>query len=179
MNKISKHIGFARLAAIPAIFLLTVVAWAANVNTDFDHHVDFSKFHTYSWKAVKTSNQLFEPRVKDAVDKELKAKGWHEVQSGGDVTLTAVGSVANQTEYETFYNGMGGWRWRGFGDRETIAPVNYKVGTLIVDMYNTADKRLIWRGTSDDTLSDKPEKNTKKLDDAVRKMFDKFPPKQK
>jgi hypothetical protein len=36
-----------------------------------------------------------------------------------------------------------------------------------------------WRGVASDTLSSKPEKNDKKLDEAVQKMFDKFPPKSK
>jgi hypothetical protein len=38
---------------------------------------------------------------------------------------------------------------------------------------------LLWRGTSSDTLSDNPEKNTKKMDKGVEKMFKDFPPKAK
>jgi Domain of unknown function (DUF4136) len=34
----------------------------------------------------------------------------------------------------------------------------------------------MWRGLAHDQLSDKPEKNTEKLQKAVDKMFDKFPP---
>jgi hypothetical protein len=37
--------------------------------------------------------------------------------------------------------------------------------------------RGIWRGTSTSTLSDKPEKNTKKIHKAVEKLFKKYPPK--
>ncbi len=161
------------------LLISAVALWAANVNTDYDHNVNFSQFHTYSWKALKTTNQLFESRVKDAVDHQLQAKGLREVAQGGDLTLTAVGAVHDRTEYQSFYNGMGGWWWGGFGNVETTTPVNYAVGTLVVDLYNTATKRLVWRGTASDTLSDKPQKNTKKLDDAVKKMFDKFPPKEK
>jgi len=35
---------------------------------------------------------------------------------------------------------------------------------------------LIWRSAASDTLSGNPEKNTKKLDKEVHKMFQHFPP---
>ena len=53
---------------------------------------------------------------------------------------------------------------------------NYRVGTLIVDLYQASDKQLIWRGSSNDTLSNNTEHNEKDLDKAVDKMFKKFPP---
>jgi hypothetical protein len=167
---------------VPAGLLLlafAVTAVAQNVHTDYDKHADFSQFHTYSWVKVKTENPLWEQRIKDAVDKQLQAKGWQRVDSGGDVALTAVGAAKNQQEYQTFYNGFGpGWRWGGFGNEATTTVQNYKVGTLVVDMYNAQNKELLWRGTSDDTLSDNPQKNEQKLDKAVDKMFDHFPPKE-
>ena len=53
------------------------------------------------------------------------------------------------------------------------------VGTLTIDMFDSSNKQLIWRGSSSDTLADKPEKNEKKLDKAVADMFKKFPPESK
>jgi hypothetical protein len=128
---------------------------------------------------VETENPLWEPRIQEAVDKELQAKGWQRVDSGGDVALAAVGATKNQQEYQTFYNGLGpGWGWGGFGNTAATTTVqNYRVGTVVIDMYDARTKRLLWRGVASDTLSDKPEKNQKKLEKAVSKMFDKFPPK--
>jgi Domain of unknown function (DUF4136) len=51
------------------------------------------------------------------------------------------------------------------------------IGTLVVDIYDSSSKHLVWRGMAHDQLSDKPEKNTQKLQKAVDKLFDKFPPK--
>jgi hypothetical protein len=53
------------------------------------------------------------------------------------------------------------------------------MGTLVVDMFDAKTKNQIWRGSADGTLSDKPEKVIKKLDDAVQKMFQHFPPQPK
>ena len=80
----------------------------------------------------------------------------------------------------TFYDGFGGgWYWRGFGGfgEATTTVDTYRVGTLVVDMFDASTKNLIWRGVSSDTLSSNPEKNTKKLDENVHKMFEHFPPK--
>lgn len=44
---------------------------------------------------------------------------------------------------------------------------------------NTPTKKLVWRRVANDALSDKPEKNQKKLEKAVGEIFDHFPPKSK
>ncbi len=53
------------------------------------------------------------------------------------------------------------------------------VGTLMVDVYDSKTHQLQWRGTVHEDLSNKASKNTSKLDKAVDKMFDKYPPKGK
>jgi hypothetical protein len=50
------------------------------------------------------------------------------------------------------------------------------VGTLVVDLFDANAKKLIWRGSSSDTLSNKADKNIKDLDKGVQKMFEHFPP---
>jgi len=37
-------------------------------------------------------------------------------------------------------------------------------------------KQLVFRGTASDEISDKPEKNIKKIEKASSKMFKNFPP---
>ena len=70
---------------------------------------------------------------------------------------------------------MGGWRWGGFGETRTEV-LNYPVGALVLDMYDAHNRQLIWRGVATQSLSDKPEKSEQKLDKAVNKMLDHFPP---
>jgi len=159
-----------------AVALASIVA-AQEVRTDWDKNAVFERFHTHSSGRVRASNPLWEPRIEEVVDKELSGKGWHKVQDGGDIVIMAVGATRNLQEYQTFYDGMGGWRWGGFGETTTTVQ-NYRVGTLVLDMYTTNDKHLIWRGTASDTLSDNPERNEKNLDKVVDKMFKKFPPKK-
>jgi hypothetical protein len=169
-----------RIASIVIVLISATLALAQDVQTDYDHHVDFSKYKTYSWAKVETSNSIWDSRVKDAVDKELQSKGLTQAPSGGDIAIVAVGTTREKPTLETYYSGgFGGWGWRGFGDTATTTVENYKEGTLVVDMFDNNTRKLIWRGTSSDTLSDKSEKNIKKLDKGVDKMFKDFPPKAK
>jgi hypothetical protein len=167
---------FVALALVAVLF--SIPALAEKIETDYDHSVNFSQYHTYSWGHVHSTNPFFEKRIRDAVDHELQSKGWQLVPEGGDVTLTAVAVKKNKAEYTTFYDGWGGgWRWHGWGGGMATTMVeDVPVGTLVVDIYDTATEQLIWRGVAQDQLSDKPEKDTKKLEKAVSKMFEKFPP---
>lgn len=161
---------------LSVVLAFTAIALGQDVRTDYDKHAMFGNYHTYSWEKVQTSDPLWESRIKDAVDRDLQAKGWQKVESGADVAVMAVGSARNQQEYTTFYNGLGGWRWGGFGETTTTVE-NYRVGTLVLDMYDAKTKQLVWRGSANDTLSNKPDKNEKTLDKSVDKMLKDFPPK--
>ncbi len=166
-----------RSTALFALLAFTSLGgFAREIRTDFDHHVNFSQYKTYSWGKVETPDPLWNDRVKEAVDQELRKKGWTEVPSDGDVTIVAVGTTREKPTLRTFYDGFDGWMWSGFADATTYVE-NYTVGTLIIDMFDSKTKRLIWRGTASDVVSGKPEKDDKKLKQAVSKMFDHFPPK--
>ena len=161
---------------VALVVLAATFTFAQDVKTDYDHHADFTRYRTYRWERVQTSNPLWQQRIQDAVDKDLSSKGWQRTDSGGDVALVAVGATHDENEYQTFYNGMPGWQWRGFGDTATTTVSTYQVGTLVVDIYDSTSKQLLWRGSASDTLSDKPEKNEAKLYKAIDKMLDHFPP---
>jgi len=171
-------------AAVCTLFFLSVLgaAFAQHVKTDFDHRANFSQYKTYSWQDIKPENSLWDARIRTAVDAQLAAKGWTQVATGGDVSIVAIKTTQTQRQLQTFYDGMGGgWRWRGFGGmgEATTTEQDYKEGTLVVDMYDSKTKQLIWRGSAEDTLSDKAAKNEKNLDKGVAKMFKDFPPKSK
>ena len=167
------------VATLAGLLLTASAAFAIKVKTDYDHGANFGNYKTYSWTSVKTANSIWDERVKDAVNNALKAKGLTEVPSGGDVAVAAMSSTRNQQTLQTFYDGMGGgWRWRGFGGfgQSTTTVENYKIGTLVVDLFEGNSKKLVWRGVASDTISDKADKNAKNLDKGVQKMFQHFPP---
>jgi len=164
-------------ASVGIVLLAASASFAQQVKTDYDRAADFSRYKTYSWEKVQTQDQLWVDRIREAVNADLSAKGLTQVPSGGDIAIVAIEMTKNERTLNTFYNGFGGgWRWGGgFGDATTTVD-NYKVGTLVVDLFDANSKKLIWRGSSSDTLSNKSEKNIKALDKGVEKMFEHFPP---
>lgn len=157
---------------------------AGDVKTDYDRSADFAQYKTYSWEQVKTRDPLNVDRIKNAVNSVLAAKGWTLVKSGGSVSIVAMEITHDQQSLNTFYDGFGGgWGWRGFGGggfggigEATTTTETYKVGSLVIDLFDTKTKQLLWRGSSSDTLSNNSNKNIENLDKDVDKMFKQFPP---
>jgi hypothetical protein len=168
-------------------FLMVLLgsAFGQHIQTDSDHQTNFSPYKTYSWQEIKPANSLWDSRIKNAVDDQLSAKGWTQVDSGGDVAIVAIKMTKTQRTLQTYYDNFGsggGWGWRGFGGYgdsfgdSTTTEQDFKDGTLVVDLYDGKTKQLIWRGSAEDMLSDKAEKNEKNLGKGVAKMFKGFPP---
>jgi len=165
------------LLPLSVVTLLGVGAAFATVKIDYSHSTNFGKYKTYSWTTVQASDSLWQDRIRRAVDEELSAKGWSMAASGGDVSIAAFGSTQNQQRLNTFYDNMGGgWFWRGMDGMATTTVENVPVGTLVVDLFDSQSKKLIFRGTASDVLSDKPENNEKKMEKDVADMFKHFPP---
>jgi uncharacterized protein DUF4136 len=162
------------MSLLLTILLAPLGAFAQKINVDWDHNnTDFSKYKTYTWvKPVRpASNPFMNDRIIAAVDAQLAAKGMRKVESDGDMLVTYNAGVKEERSAMT--TGMGGWRMGGMG---RIDPIVENVGTLVVDLSDASQKKLMWRGTATDTLSDKSDKNSKKIDKAVEKLFKKYPP---
>ena len=173
------------LAAIATLF--ATASSAQQVKTDYDRTANFSQYKTYSWQGVHTENPLWVDRIKTAVNAALAAKGWTQVESGGNVSIMAMEINQTHKNLDTYYDSFGGglgWgrRFGGWGDgfgESTTTEDTYRVGTLVIDLFDTNSKNLIWRGSLSDALSNNANKNIKNLDKGVEKLFNRFPPEAK
>src|SRR6201995_2934193 len=84
-----KRYMLAVLMTVVALMGSSLAAFAGDVRTDYDHTANFSQYNTYSWGKVQTSNPFFVTRIQQAVDKQLQAKGWTLMPTGGSVTVFA------------------------------------------------------------------------------------------
>lgn len=169
--------------AILGLLLALAACSTPRVYTDYNPDAQFATYRSYSWRErPEKAPPLVQQRIVDAIDAQLRAKGWTLMPDGGDVALAA--HVASRQEYEldTFYSDpfWGGWYWRGgWGMRtgiDTTRVRSYTVGTLVLDMFDTRTKQAIWRGTAEGTVSKNPEKVNADIQTAVAKMFAQFPP---
>ncbi len=186
----SETMKYPQIALVISGALLSICSLSAQqVKTDYDHSANFAQYKTYSWVQVKTSNSLWDSRVRADVNSSLVAKGLSEVPTGGDLAVVASRTSQDQQTLNTFYDGLGGlgggWGWRGFGrggfggggfGESTTTTETYKVGTLIVDLFDAKTKSLLWRGSASEDLSGNSNNNIKNLDKETVKMFQHFPP---
>ena len=173
-----------------ALFLLiSSGAVAQDVRYNFDKNTDFAKFKTYKWVAVKQTpqvDQLKDKQIKESVDAELAKKGLTKVDADtADLYVAyqaAIGSEKQFTSYNTGWDYGPGWYrggWYGGGGGMTTGQTStIYTGQLAVDMYDSKNHDLVWRGVVSKTLDPeaKPDKQQKNLNKAVAKLLKNFPP---
>ena len=177
-----------RMAMAAALCFVSAAAFAQDVKTDFDKNANFAAIKTFAIKiGTSWNNQISEKRITDEITQTLTEKGWKVTDANPDAVVVLHGATEKQKSLNTFYSGMGGYGgygWRGWGGgmgtgTATTTTSEYLVGTLVVDIFDAKTKQLMFRGTASDEISDKPEKNIKKVEKASAKMFKDFPPESK
>lgn len=183
-----------RKILLSLVLLAACIASAQDVRYNFDKNADFSKYKTYKWVALKNAvklDDLLDKQIKAAVDAELAQKGLTKVEDeNADLYVgyqAAVGQEKQFTSYSSDWGYGGGWYRGGWygpsggmstttGQTSTI----YK-GQLAIDMYDSANHSLVWRGLGSKTLDPKakPDKQQKNLQKAVDKILKNYPPTRK
>lgn len=183
------------LLAWGLVVLAVSVGVAQDVRYNFDKGADFSKFKTYKWVALKDAqsvNPLVEKQIKAAIDAQLATKGLSKVDSDpADLYIgfqAAVGQDKQFTSYSSGWGYGGGWYGGGWyggpggGSTMTTGQTStIYTGQLGLDMYDSTNHTLVWRGVASKSLDPKakPEKQEKNLRKAVTKMMKNYPPKVK
>ncbi len=172
------------LALFGLLLCSSLSLFAVNISTDYDHSANFSQYKTYSWLKVQAGDSLWAERVQQDVDAQLAAKGWTKVESNGNASVTAFRTTQEQPTMETFYDGLGGgWGWRGRGGfgggglgMATTTTEDTKVGTTVVDIFDSQTKQLLWRGKETSDLGNNNQKNISSLAKDTADLFKHFPP---
>jgi hypothetical protein len=175
-----------RFAMVVMAALVGTAAFGQDVKVDFDKAADFTKIKTFQVKiGTSWNNSISEQRFVTQFEKTLSSKGWTKVDSNPNALVVLHGATSVKKSLNTFYSDMGGYG--GYGYRggwgggmgmgsATTTETEYAVGTLVTDIFDASTKKLMFRGTASDEISDKPEKNQKKIAKAAEKMFKNFPP---
>jgi hypothetical protein len=170
------------LVAAGALALFsTACGYSIKTSTDYDRSVRFSNYNSFFFvKGNSSGNPLMDQRATEDVRSALNNKGWMEVPEGmGQAAVVVHAATKTKHSYETLYDGWGGWGWRrgwgGFGGATTFVN-DYKVGTVMVDIFDAKTKLAIWHGNASDALSDNARSNAEATEQAIDKMFRTFPP---
>jgi hypothetical protein len=182
------------LQILLSVFITTLAGCVSiSVSSDFDPATDFSNYQTYAWERDESTpsgdprlddNPFFDSRVRAGVERQLTAKG---------LELSSTGNPDMLLHYRIFINTRErvdvrripsddeevGTRYysRQFYEEEILL-INYDLGTLMINMADSASRTLIWRGWAEldltDVLNDRDALD-ERIQAAVEKVINEFP----
>ncbi|MCP4372118.1 MAG: DUF4136 domain-containing protein [Deltaproteobacteria bacterium] len=178
------------------IFLTVLVLLAGcsgiEVSQDYNMNVNFSNLKTFSWYSAKqkktndlrVDNPLLDSRIRKAVDRSLAQKGYQRKSQGSPdfyvgykyAILRRIRSERVRTGIGFGFGGSGSFGSIGIGTGNDIR--EYDEGMLVIDITNTKNRKLLWRGTGTRRVSkhSDPKERTKKVNKTVEKILSQFPP---
>jgi hypothetical protein len=171
---------------VAALVLLPALAQAQKTSFDFDKTTDFAKFRTYSLKdGTKVGDPLIDRRIVTAIETELAAKGLTKNDAQPDLAVVYHVAFDKQKDITAFNSGAAygpyAYRWGGGWGTTDIRVNEILVGTLVIDMADTAKSEMVWRGmgVKEVDTQAKAEKRDKTINSAVQKILKNYPPKKK
>ena len=179
------------------IIFLTVLALftgcsGIEVSQDYDVAADFTNLKTFDWYLaeqkktgdLRVDNPLLDSRIRKAVDRSLAKKGYQRLSKGTPdfyveykyAILTRIGSERVSTGIGFGFGGSGSFGAVGIGTGNEVR--EYDEGMLVIDITDTKNGKLLWRGTGTRRVSrhSDPEKITKEVNESVEKILAQFPP---
>jgi len=174
------------LLALLAVFAIGCTT--IPVTMDFDPGQDFSQLQTYAWlpndPEMRTNprlhNDLLDARVRGSVDAALADRGFRKVEEANADFLVAYylgveSRVDVRTVHSTFRYSRRGWG----GTMGTDTRVRqYERGTMLIDVLNPSERRLVWRGSASSrvTQTNDLDRRQRQIDNAVTSILKRFPP---
>lgn len=180
-------IGYGVLAMIPTYAYASL--WhPLHVAVGYDASAQWGTYHTYSWGKVAMAVESYQAPVEAAIQKELSARGWQWVPSGGSATVFILGNIQGQQQLDDLYQAYGkgwdppwglhglgtGWAKDGYGEMSHIAMSN-PGNNLVVDIFDSNSHLLLARGVAGDDLASTQKNNVKDLQKILHKMLHPLP----
>ena len=177
-SKVTLWVSAAALAV-----LLPPLCFAGDTKWALGPGADFSRYKTYQWLPTRalTKSGVVEdepdttPIIKEAVNRQLAAKGLMEVPMGGDLLVSTMVLTESSAQLEALYFPI-----IPYDDgSNAIAVGRYnKQGTLAVNLIDARTKKSAWVGLCTKSIDNKPGSGAKKIPGAVESIFKKYPVKK-
>jgi hypothetical protein len=167
----------------------SLVAQAQKIHVDYDKQLNFSQFKTFAWAPHgAVAHPMLAANIIGAIEDELKQRGLQKVEINNHpgLIIQVYGSIDQESTLysnDPLYNATGGIPpfdpsfsgslWSGYYGNTTVT---IHKGQLVVDLIDAANKKLAWRGMSQQNLAaHDPNKLVSQVNTAISKMFKQYP----
>ena len=152
----------------------------SRIEYDYDTEADFTNLNSFDWLTSPEEvreNELVAKRVRNAVNRNLTAKGFRKVSESPDLLIALY--IGRQLKRDYLDSGYSYPEHTAYQPRDPIRAYEYEEGTLTLDFVNFRTKELVFRGTARAVINPAttPQERKKKIDEAVSKILEKFPSK--
>lgn len=173
-----------KIEFVTLMMLFVGCAPSVNVYTDYDRDVNVRSKSTYSWMNVKDIelknnplyyNELTDKRIKEAVDLQMKSRGYEQKDTGGELILHYHIVIQDKTVVRT---DPYGYYYGPYWTRSRVDVFPYREGSLIIDLMDAESNNLAWRGWAVRALNGQaisPEEREIIINSVVEKIFEKYP----
>jgi len=171
------------------LLALAGCATGPTVNTDHDPSADLSAYRTFGFvKPLSTDRRgystLVSIRLKESTRRELERRGYRYSDTNPEMLVNFNVNIREKQEVRSDpaigRYGYYGYRyglydpWGGYPS--DVYTVNYKVGTVNVDLVDAQRKQLVWQGMVEGRVRDKDMRNPSgAIDQVIARIFTKFP----
>jgi hypothetical protein len=168
------------------LFLLALAGCAAEQvqHTEQAPNVDFRAYKTFNFMDVTARNDAaFQgpgtgvATLKQAIAREMSRRGYQQSDAPdlwvniGVVTQDKVQTRETTLRDAPIYLGQRNYHWQS----QDVVVGHYEEGTATVEVVDAARKELIWQGAVNSILTPDAAKLTKRIDEAVAALFEKYP----
>ena len=179
----------------PALIVASMVGLSAcatgpTIRADTDPSVDLSSYRTFGFfEKVSTDKTayttLVSTRLKEATRRELEKRGYLYSSANPQLLANFGLNVLDKQEIRSTPTASVGYGYYGYragmygvwgGYPQDIDTINYKEGTLTIDLVDASKKQLIWQGTAQGRVDKKAIENPgPAIDAVVGEIFARFP----
>lgn len=169
------------------LFLLLLISSACSVKVHslYDKGTDFTKYKSFCWLngceftysgPTYLNDSLLREKIKDAIVTEMERKGLRQDETAADLLLDFHISLENESSVVYHHHDDEINRFQSFPEQEII---NYLKGTIVIDMVDKAEARMVWRSEAIGYMDVHPDLSEKNIRKGIATTLKNFPPKAK
>lgn len=172
-----------RLLTLAAAAALAACATGPEIRSDTNPSARFAEYATFAFFSPLATDQagyesVLTTRLKDATRRNLEAKGYVYSETNPDLLVNFYANIEDKQEIRSYPAGpsvgvgYGYYSYRrgyyvGWNTATEVQTVNYKQGTLTIDLVDAEKKMLAWQGQAEGKVSKEARRNPGPAIDAV------------